>query len=132
GTVMKNGDVHEEFGIRFEAVPAYNLVHEREKGQPFHPRGAGNGYVLTVGNIRVYIGGDTEDVPELADLKDIDIAFLPMNLPYTMTPAMVAKAALSFKPRILYPYHYGQTSTDELVELLKVEPGMEVRIRSMK
>jgi L-ascorbate metabolism protein UlaG (beta-lactamase superfamily) len=132
GYIMKNGDVHEEEGIRIEAVPAYNMVHKRDNGQPFHPPGVGNGYVLTIGSTRIYIAGDTEDIPEMADLKDIDIAFLPMNLPYTMTPEMAAHAALSFKPRILYPYHYGQTSTSELVELLKDEPAIDVRLRQMK
>src|SRR3990172_3103009 len=124
GHVMKNGDVHEEDGIRFEAVPAYNMVHRRENGLPFHPPGVGNGYVLTIGGTRLYIAGDTEDIPEMADLKDIDIAFLPMNLPYTMTPEMAAHAALSFKPGILYPYHYGQSSTNKLVKLLKDEPAI--------
>ena len=132
GYVMKNGDVYDVEGIHIEAVPAYNLLHKRENGQPFHPRGEGNGYVLTFGSTRLYIGGDTEDIPEMAQLKNIDIAFLPMNLPYTMTPKMAARAALSFKPRILYPYHYGQTSTNELIELLKDEPAIEIRIRQMK
>lgn len=132
GHVMKNGDVYDVEGIHIEAVPAYNLLHKRENGQPFHPRGEGNGYVLTFGSTRLYIGGDTEDIPEMAQLKNIDIAFLPMNLPYTMTPQMAARAALSFKPRILYPYHYGQTSTNELIELLKDEPAIEIRIRQMK
>jgi L-ascorbate metabolism protein UlaG (beta-lactamase superfamily) len=132
GHVMKNGDTHEESGFRFEAVPAYNMFHKRENGQPFHPLGDGNGYVLTIGTTRLYIAGDTEDIPEMADIKEIDIAFLPMNLPYTMTPEMVSRAALSFKPRILYPYHYGQSSTDELVILLKDEPSIEVRIRNLQ
>ena len=132
GHVMKNGDVHEEGSIRFKAVPAYNMVHKRENGQPFHPPGVGNGYVLTIGSTRLYIAGDTEDIPEMADLHDIDIAFLPMNLPYTMTPEMAARAARFFKPRILYPYHYGQSSTNKLVKLLEDEPAIEVRIRQMK
>jgi len=132
GHVMKNGDTLEESGFSFEAVPAYNMLHKRENGQPFHPPGAGNGYVLTIGTTRLYIAGDTEDIPEMEDIKDIDIAFLPMNLPYTMTPAMVTRAALSFKPRILYPYHYGQSSTNELVRLLKDEPAIEVRIRNLQ
>jgi len=84
--IMKNGDEMEEAGIKIEAVPAYNLVHKRSNGEPFHPKGIGNGYVLTIGDKKVYIGGDTEIVPEMGDLKDIYCAFLPMNLPYTMTP----------------------------------------------
>ncbi|NIR52878.1 MBL fold metallo-hydrolase, partial [candidate division KSB1 bacterium] len=75
-----------------EAVPAYNLVHKRNSGEPYHPKGIGNGYVLSLGGKKVYIAGDTENVPEMKNLSDIDIAFLPMNLPYTMTPEMVAEA----------------------------------------
>jgi len=113
-------------------VPAYNLVHKRPDGQPFHPRGAGNGYVITFGDKRVYVAGDTENVPEMKNLKNLDIAFLPMNLPYTMTPEMVAEAAKWIKPAILYPYHYGDTNTSRLVTLLKETPEIEVRIRRMK
>ena len=132
GTVMKNGDVKSEFGISIEAVPAYNLVHKRPDGSPFHPKGEGNGYILTFGKTRVYIAGDTENTPEMKALKDIDITFLPMNLPYTMTPEMVADAAKSFRPKILYPYHYGETDPNLLAGLLKTEKGIEVRIRQLK
>lgn len=131
GLVMKNGDKRTIKSIPIEAVPAYNLIHTRENSQPFHPKSEGNGYVLTFGDWRVYIAGDTEDIPEMGDLSDITIAFLPMNLPYTMTPEMAARAALSFRPRILYPYHYGQTDTSKLQELLKNEKDMDVRIRKM-
>ena len=129
--VMKNGDTYELDDIHFEAVPAYNIAQKRDDGQPFHPPGEGNGYILTIGNTRLYIAGDTEDIPEMVSLKNIDIAFLPMNLPYTMTPEMVARAALIIKPRILYPYHFGQTSTEKLIQLLKDESNIEVRIRNM-
>ncbi|MGB9081875.1 MAG: MBL fold metallo-hydrolase [Desulfuromonadaceae bacterium] len=132
GIIMKNGDVRKVEGITVEAVPAYNIVHKRDNGQPFHPRGTGNGYVLTCGDKRLYIAGDTENVPEMGKLKGIDIAFLPMNLPYTMTPEMVADAARSFKPRVLYPYHYGETDPARLVTLLNDNPDIEVRIRPMK
>ena len=132
GIVMKNGDVRKVMDLRIEAVPAYNIVHKRSSGQPFHPKGSGNGYVVTFGETRVYIAGDTENTPEMKALEKIDIAFLPMNLPYTMTPAMVADAAGAFKPKILYPYHYGNTDPNELVKLLKDEKGIEVRIRKMK
>jgi L-ascorbate metabolism protein UlaG (beta-lactamase superfamily) len=131
GLVMRNGDVQTVAGLRVEAVPAYNIVHKREDGQPFHPKGAGNGYVLTFGDTRLYVAGDTENVPEMKGLQDIAIAFLPMNLPYTMTPEMVAEAAKTFRPRILYPYHYGDTDTRKLVDLLKGETGIEIRIRRM-
>jgi L-ascorbate metabolism protein UlaG (beta-lactamase superfamily) len=130
--VMQNGDVRDEVGFRIEAVPAYNIVHIRGPGQPYHPKGEGNGYIITFGDTRVYIAGDTEDTPEMKALKDIDVAFLPMNLPYTMTPEMVADAARAFRPRILYPYHYGQTDPQELVKLLAGEKGIEVRVRDLR
>ncbi len=125
GTVMKNGDTLTVQGIKIEAVPAYNIA------QKFHPKGVGNGYVLNFGKTRVYVAGDTENTPEMKQLKNIDIAFLPMNLPYTMTPEMVADAAKAFQPRILYPYHYGQTDPNKLVDLLK-DSKTEVRVRKMK
>lgn len=132
GMVMENGDEKTVAGIKVEAVPAYNLVHTRQDGSPFHPKGEGSGYVLTFGDTRVYVAGDTENTPEMKSLKNIDVAFLPMNLPYTMTPEMVADAAKAFKPRILYPYHFGETDTSRLVELMKDEVTIEVRIRTMK
>ena len=131
GIVMKNGDVQTIEGIKVEAVPAYNLVHKRDDGQFFHPKGEGNGYVLTFGDTRVYIAGDTENTPEMKALKDIDYAFLPMNLPYTMTPEMVADAVNAFKPKVLYPYHYGETDTSKLVELLADNKDVEILIREM-
>jgi L-ascorbate metabolism protein UlaG (beta-lactamase superfamily) len=99
---------------------------------PFHQKGAGNGYIVTFGDKRVYIAGDTENTPEMKALKGIDIAFLPMNVPYTMTPEMVADAAKSFRPKVLYPYHYGDTDVKKLEELLKKENGIEVRVRNLK
>jgi len=129
--VMKNGDVRTVDGLKIEAVPAYNLLHKRPDGQPFHPKGEGNGYLITFGDTRVYVAGDTENIPEMKALKDIAVAFLPMNLPYTMTPQMVADAARTFHPKILYPYHFGQTDTSELVRLLKDEKSVEVRLRKM-
>jgi L-ascorbate metabolism protein UlaG (beta-lactamase superfamily) len=132
GTVMHNGDVKSIAGLKIEAVPAYNIVHKRDTGQPFHPKGVGNGYVITFGDKRVYVAGDTENVPEMKNLTKIDVAFLPMNLPYTMTPEMVADAARSFKPIILYPYHTGDTDVQKLKALLKDSEGIEIRFRSMK
>ncbi|HPD15887.1 MAG TPA: MBL fold metallo-hydrolase [Planctomycetota bacterium] len=131
GTIMKNGDTREVGRLKVEAVPAYNITHKRPSGDPFHPRGEGNGYVVTFGDTRVYIAGDTENTPEMKTLKDIAVAFLPMNLPYTMTPEMVADAARAFRPRILYPYHFGKTDTAELVKLLADEKGIEVRLRKL-
>lgn len=132
GLVMNNGDVRTITGLKVEAVPAYNLVHKREGGEPFHPKGRGNGYVITFGDKRVYLAGDTENTPEMKALRGIDLAFLPMNLPYTMTPEMVADGARAFKPKILYPYHYGSTDTSRLVALLKDSPEIEVRRRKME
>ncbi len=131
GIVMKNGDVRSVDGLTVEAVPAYNIVHKRENGRPFHPKGDGNGYVVTFGDKRVYLAGDTENIPEMSDLEDIDCAFLPMNLPYTMTPDMAADAARAFQPKILYPYHFGSTDTSKLLDLLSEQKGIEVRIRKM-
>jgi len=125
---MIEGDRFELNDILIEAVPAYNIVNMRAPGAPFHPKGEGVGYVLTIGGLKFYVAGDTENTPEMKELKNIEVAFLPMNLPYTMTPAMVADAAKAFNPRILYPYHYGATDTNEIVGLLK-DSGIEVRIR---
>jgi len=129
---MKNGDRTRFADVDIEAVPAYNVLHKRDDGRPFHPRGEGNGYVLDFSGFRVYVAGDTENIPEMAALKDIAVAFLPMNLPYTMTPEMAALAAKTIKPRILYPYHYSGTDPLQLVELLKDQAGMEVRIRKLQ
>ncbi|MFH1842121.1 MAG: MBL fold metallo-hydrolase [bacterium] len=132
GIVLNNGDEQTVMGLEIEAVPAYNIQHKRPDGQPFHPPGIGNGYVVTFGDKRVYIAGDTENIPEMRQLEDIDMAFLPMNLPYTMTPEMVAEAATVFRPAILYPYHFGDTDTGLLLDLLADINGVEVRIRQMQ
>ena len=132
GIIMQNGDVKTVDGLKIEAVPAYNLVHMRSEGVPFHPKGNGNGYVITFGDMRIYVAGDTENIPEMKQLKNIDVAFLPMNLPYTMTPEMVADAARAFKPKVLYPYHYGKTDPSKLVELMQDTPQVEIRIRKME
>jgi len=130
--MMINGEHRKEYDMLISAVPAYNLVHTRSDGSPFHPKGEGNGYVIHIGGKRIFIAGDTENTPEMNALEGIDIAFLPMNLPYTMTPEMVADAARAFRPKILYPYHYGETDPQRLVELLADEKDIEVRVRSMK
>jgi L-ascorbate metabolism protein UlaG (beta-lactamase superfamily) len=132
--VMKNGDTKALDGLIIEAMPAYNIVHTRSSGVPFHPKGEGNGYVITFGDKRVYVAGDTENIPEMKQLKNIDIAFLPMNTPYTMTPEMVADAVKSFKPKILYPYHFyfGKTDIPKLGQLLQKVPDVELRVRNQK
>lgn len=131
GKVLRNGDSALLAGIRVAAVPAYNIKHERSPGNPYHPKGEGNGYILHFGELPVYVAGDTENTPEMKGLKGVGVAFLPMNLPYTMTPEMVADAVRSFKPRIVYPYHYGNTNTALLTGLLKNDP-VEVRIRKLQ
>lgn len=101
--VLNNGDIKERFGITVEAIPMYNL---REEAKKFHVKGRGNGYILNMGGKRVYFSGDTEDIPEMRNLKNINMAFICMNLPYTMTVESAADAVLEFKPASVYPYHY--------------------------
>ncbi len=124
GTAMANGDRQQlADGIALEAVPAYNTTAEHLQ---FHPKGRDNGYILTLDGLRIYIAGDTEDIPEMADVKDIDIAFLPCNQPYTMTPEQLVNAAKIIKPKVLFPYHYGETDVSDIPAQL---PGIDVRIR---
>ena len=126
GTVMANGDIRPlTDDLTVEAVPAYNIS---EGHQQFHPKGRDNGFILTLDGLRIYIAGDTEDVPEMADLHDIDIAFLPCNQPYTMTVDQLVHAAKTIKPQVLFPYHYSQTDVSVIPTLLKDE-GIDVRIR---
>ncbi|CAN0603002.1 unnamed protein product, partial [Ectocarpus sp. 12 AP-2014] len=101
--ILDNGSSKELNGITIEAIPMYNLRSEALK---FHNKGRGNGYVLTIGDQRIYFSGDTEDIPEMRSLKNIDKAFVSMNLPYTMTVESAAEAVLDFKPKQVYPYHY--------------------------
>lgn len=127
GEVIANGEtVTLPEDIVLEAVPAYNITPGRER---FHPKGNGNGYVLTIDGLRIYIAGDTEDIPEMADLKDIDVAFLPVNQPYTMTVEQCVAAAKVIKPKVLIPYHFSQTDLNNLPESL---PGVDVRLRDMR
>jgi L-ascorbate metabolism protein UlaG (beta-lactamase superfamily) len=120
----------EAAGIAVEAVPAYNTTEGRSN---FHPKERkDNGYILTFGDVRLYAAGDTEPIPEMANLGRIDIAFLPMNQPYTMTPEQAAAAAKTIRPKILYPYHFGTTDTGALAKLLAGETGIELRIRDLQ
>lgn len=127
GKVMANGD-HLVIGngITVDAVPAYNTT---EGHLQFHPKGRDNGFVITLDGMRIYIAGDTEDIPEMAALTDIDVAFLPCNQPYTMTPDQLVKAARMIKPRVLFPYHYGQTDISGLPAMLQAD-SIDVRIRN--
>ena len=129
GEIYENGQVKRPFPwLMIETVPAYNTTPDRQK---FHPKGRDNAYVLNIEDQRIYIAGDTEDIPEMKHLKDIDIAFLPVNQPYTMTLEQALNAARMIKPAILYPYHYNDTKVEELVAPLK-EEGIEVRIRDLQ
>ena len=126
--VMANGETQTIDGLTIEAVPMYNLTRGPAPGQLYHDKGRGNGYVITIGGKRIYIAGDTEGIPEMKALKNIDVAFVPMNLPYTMTPAEAADAVKAFKPKIVYPYHYRGSNLDEFATPLKGS-GIDVRIR---
>ena len=126
GTVMANGDklqIADDFTV--EAVPAYNTT---EGHLQFHPKGRDDGFILTLDGLRIYIAGDTEDIPEMAEIKDIDVAFMPCNQPYTMTPEQLINAARMVKPKVLFPYHYGQTDVSGIPSQLEAD-GVEVRIR---
>lgn len=126
GVAMRNGDSYDTVeGWKIEAVPAYNTSEEKLQ---FHPKGRDNGYIITVDGFRMYFGGDLEVIPELSDVKDIDVAFLPCNLPFTMTPEQCNEAARIVAPKVLFPYHYGDTDIQKLVDLL-AGSGMDVRIR---
>lgn len=129
---LKNGESAQLGEVYLYVVPAYNVVNKRNDNQPFHPRGEGNGYVIDMDDLRIYIAGDTENIPEMKSIKNVDIAFLPCNLPYTMTPEMFADAVKMINPKVLYPYHYGDTDLNVLKQLLKNEKNIDIRIRKMK
>lgn len=129
GEEIRNGErLKLTDAITLDAVPAYNTSPGREQ---YHPRHRDNGYILTIDGLRIYIAGDTEDIPEMSELKKIDIAFLPVNQPYTMTVAQAVRAAKLFSPKVLYPYHFGETDVKPIKEQLK-ESGIDVRIRKME
>jgi len=125
-TSLANGQSKELLGLKVEAVPAYNLTPERSQ---FHPKGRDNGYVLNMGGLRVYLSGDTEAIPEMLALKNIDVAFLCVNLPYTMDVEQAARAAREFRPKILYPYHCRGSDLEKLKQLIGDKEGIEVRLR---
>ena len=129
GIVLTNGKSFKIKNINIKAVPAYNTTEGRDK---YHPKGRDNGYVLTLGNKQIYIAGDTEDIPEMKNLKNIEIAFLPMNQPFTMTPEQVVNAVKIIKPKILYPYHFGDTDLSKLQKLMENIKNVELRLRDLK
>jgi L-ascorbate metabolism protein UlaG (beta-lactamase superfamily) len=128
-SVLGNGESMEWEGVVVEAIPMYNITAGREK---FHVKGRGNGYVLTVGGKKIYIAGDTEDIPEMRALEDIDAAFVCMNLPYTMEVEAAADAVLDFRPKIVYPYHYrgkgGMSDLEAFSAIVAKDPEIEVRL----
>ena len=109
--------------LTVEAIPMYNLTSDRLQ---FHEKGRGNGYVVTLGGQRVYISGDTEDIPEMRALQNIDVAFVCFNLPYTMTEAQAASAVNEFAPRFVYPYHFQGSDVDAFAAM--INEGIEVRV----
>lgn len=126
GLTMANGDKRQlREDISVEAVAAYNTT---EGHLQFHPKGRDNGYLLTIDGLRIYIAGDTEDIPEMEAIKNVDIAFLPCNQPYTMTPEQLVRAAKIIRPKVLFPYHYSMTDLRSVPPALENE-GIDVRIR---
>jgi L-ascorbate metabolism protein UlaG (beta-lactamase superfamily) len=130
--IMANGEAKTVLGLPIEAVPAYNVAHKRPDGTPFHPQGEGNGYVITFGDKRVYVAGDTEFIPEMKALGPVEVAFLPVMLPYTMSVDMAVEAVKTIRPKIFYPYHTGETNLPPLLDRLKKESGLEVRLREFR
>jgi L-ascorbate metabolism protein UlaG (beta-lactamase superfamily) len=124
-TIIANGEEREIMGIGIEGIPMYNLTEERLQ---YHDKGRGNGYVVTLGGRRIYISGDTEDIPEMRALEDIDAAFVCFNLPYTMTEEQAASAVREFAPTIAYPYHYRGSDVEEFTRLVGTDSGVEVRV----
>ena len=131
GVVLKNGDTHDFTTFKVEAVPMYNLTRgpDARAGKVFHDKGRGNGYVFTFGKTRLYVSGDTECTPEMKALKNIDVAFVCMNLPYTMPPAEAAACVNAFKPKVLFPFHHKGSNLDELTTAVKPESKTEIRKR---
>lgn len=128
--VLNNGESTDLMGFKIEAIPMYNLPQAPDA---FHPKGRGNGYLMEKGGKRLYLAGDTEDIPEMRNLKNIDIALIPMNLPYTMTEDQAAEAVLAFKPKMVYPYHYrgkdGFSDVEKFKELVnKGNKDIEVKL----
>jgi len=127
--ILRNGETKTIGAWKVEAVPMYNLKRGPSEGKLFHDKGRGNGYIVTYGGLRIYIAGDTEGIPEMRALKNIDVAFVPMNLPYTMPPEEAAEAVKAFHPKIVYPYHY-MGSDPKAFQTALAGSGIDVRIRN--
>ncbi len=126
---LGNGEQREALGIGITAVPMYNLKRGPEAGQLYHDKGRGNGYLLAIGDTKLYISGDTECTPEMRALRDVDLALVCMNLPYTMPPEEAAECVKAFRPAILVPYHYRGSELDTLAKALAGQEGIELRLR---
>lgn len=127
--VLSNGETKTLGAWTIEAVPMYNLKRGPSEGKFYHDKGRGNGYIVTYGGLRIYIAGDTEGIPEMRALKNIDVAFVPMNLPYTMTPEEAADAVKAFHPKVVYPYHYMGSDPKAFAAAL-AGTGIDVRLRN--
>jgi L-ascorbate metabolism protein UlaG (beta-lactamase superfamily) len=127
--VIANGESTTWDKWKIEAVPMYNMKRGPSPGTLYHDKGRGNGYVLTYGGTRFYIAGDTEGTPEMRAMKNIDVAFVPMNLPYTMTPEEAADAVRAFHPKVVYPFHY-RGSDPEVFKKALDGTGIDVRLRN--
>ena len=128
--LIKNGERKDIAGFGVEAIPMYNLTRGPAAGQLYHDKGRGNGYVLSFGDKRIYLSGDTECTPEMKALKNIDVAFVCMNLPYTMPPGEAAECVSAFQPKVVYPYHYRGSNLDEFKSAVAGQKGIEVRVRN--
>ncbi len=126
-TALANGDTYEFEGITITAVPAYNAERTRDDGAPYHAEGEFNGYLLDIGDLRVHVAGDTECVPELADLGDVDVSFLPINLPFTMPPEEAAACYKTISPAVAVPYHQGDSDPQVVADLL-ADTDIDVRV----
>lgn len=129
-TALANGETFEFEGITITAVPAYNLVRTRDDGNPYHPMGMFNGYLLDIGDLRVHVAGDTECVPEFADLGEVDVSFLPINLPFTMPPAEAAECYRTIAPAVAVPYHQGDSDPQVVADLL-ADTDIDVRVLAL-
>jgi len=129
GVIMKNGETKTVGAFTFEAIPMYNIKRGPAEGKLFHDKGRGNGYVVTYGGFRIYISGDTENIPEMRALKNIDVALVCMNLPYTMPVDEAADAVKAFHPKVVYPYHYMGQDVNQFAAALK-GTGIDVRLRN--
>lgn len=131
GDVIKNGESTSYNKIAIDAIPAYNIKHKKADGSFYHPEGIGNGYIFTFGDKKIYVAGDTENITEMDSLKGtIEIAFLPKNLPYTMSDEMFIDAAKKVSPKYLYPYHFSEYNEGKINKVLS-DDNIEILVRPM-